>query len=108
MVVLLRCRRRRRRGAGLERPDDLYASAQVSWTLIHHAARALPFAVRALAVGVILPAFRALLVASPSFAHRLRSARSPAACTAVAVATVAVAAHEEELPALGAAADDEP
>jgi hypothetical protein len=106
MIVLFLRRRGHHRGAQLERLDDLYASAQVSWTVIHHAC-SLALPVRALLVGVISSAFRALLVTPTGAACRLVSRSSLAPRSAVAVAPITMAAQEEDLLALRPAADDE-
>jgi len=59
-------------------------------------------------VGVILPALRTLLVTLSGTSLRLVSRSSFASRPAIPVAAVAVAAEEEDLPALAPAADDEP
>jgi hypothetical protein len=97
MVVLLAARRRRRVGLK-ERQDDIYACGQLLGTLIRHAV-GLALAKRALTVGVIETPLGALLMSSARRSDRDRPRGRAAGIAAVTVASVAMPAEEEDLPA---------
>jgi hypothetical protein len=87
------------------RRENLYAGGQVFGTVMRHESLAVAVVLRARRV--IEPAGAAALMSPPRLALLAPPRRLRAGPRAVALAAIAAAADEEDLPALGAEADDE-
>jgi hypothetical protein len=96
-----------RGGLTAERQDDVYGTAQETWTVMRHFLGGATLPIRLLAGCVVPPSFTGLLVSATRLAKRCLPRHGRAAIGAIAVAPVADVAEKEDLAALVTATDDE-